>query len=66
MRSYRATLKLNAEINALPAKTPRLAKFSATAFISKVNHWIAVWQLLIRRKMSADPPRIDVPQQGSF
>jgi len=47
-------LKLSAEINALPAKTPRLARFSATAFIVKANRWIVVWQLLIKRKIFAD------------
>jgi hypothetical protein len=44
----RATLKLSAAINVLPAKTLRLAKLSATAFISKVSRWIVVWQLLTR------------------
>jgi hypothetical protein len=53
MRSCLATLKMSAEINALPAKIPRLARFSATAFIIRVNRWIVVWQLLIRRKIFA-------------
>ena len=46
--------KLSAEINVLPAKTPRHAKFSATAFITKLNLSIVVWPLLIGRKIFAD------------
>ena len=54
MRLCQATLKMSAEINVLPAKTPRPAKFSATVFIARVNRWIVVWQLLKRRRIFAD------------
>lgn len=46
-RSGRATPKLHAEINVLPAKTLRLAKPSVTAFIFKANHWTVAWPVLI-------------------
>lgn len=53
-RSCRATPKRSAAINVPQVKTPEPAQFSATAFINKVNRWIVVWQLLIRRKIFAD------------
>src|SRR5262249_27357007 len=54
MRSCPAMRKRNAETSAPAAKTRRLARPSAIAYIRKVSPWIVVWPPSTRRPISAN------------